>query len=99
VARLLRCRLQGLHRADYWRKQGFPNLVVARAAMAKIRKQRKLEEAARRFSPYADFRNLAQYEALLPPPKPPPRRRRQVYKSRVLGRFVAVKRPRPRYSR
>jgi hypothetical protein len=45
-------RLCGLHRAAFWRKQGFPNLVRARAAMAKIRAERRRQEATRQFSPH-----------------------------------------------
>lgn len=37
-----RWRKGGLHRAAFWRKQGFPNLALARAAYAKMRQERKL---------------------------------------------------------
>jgi hypothetical protein len=60
-------RLCGLHRAAFWRKQGFPNLVRARAAMAKIRAERRRQEAARQFSQFAI--KSEHYEDLLPPPK------------------------------
>lgn len=46
-------RLCGLHRAAYWRELGFPNLVRARTAWARIGEQRRKQEAARLFSPYA----------------------------------------------
>jgi hypothetical protein len=36
--------LGGLHRAAFWRQLGFPNLVLARAALANKVRQRKLEE-------------------------------------------------------
>jgi len=83
IGYLFRCRGAGLKRAAYWREQGFPNLVLARAAMAKIRAERRQQEAGRRFSPFAIPGEP--YEDLLPP-KPRRRRRKQVYKSRVLGR-------------
>ena len=76
-------RMCGLHRAAYWRELGFPNLVRARAAMAKIRAERRREEAARQFSQFAI--KGEHYEDLLPPPKPSRPRRKQVYKSRVLS--------------
>jgi hypothetical protein len=37
-------RMCGLHRAAFWATQDFPNLVRTRAAMARKREQRKLEE-------------------------------------------------------
>jgi len=39
-----RDRLGGLHRAAFWRKLGFPNLVRARAALANKVRLRRLEE-------------------------------------------------------
>jgi hypothetical protein len=85
VARQLRCRLQGLHRAAYWRAQGFPNLARARAVQAKLRAQRRREEAARQFSPHALGLSKfgERYEDLLPPPKRSRPRDKQVYKSRL----------------
>jgi hypothetical protein len=43
--RQLRARLQGLHRAAFWRAQGFANLVRARAARAANRARRREEQA------------------------------------------------------
>ena len=37
-------RNAGLHRARFWRSQGFPNLVLARAALANKVRLRRLEE-------------------------------------------------------
>jgi hypothetical protein len=48
-----RWRKGGLHRAQFWRALGFPNLVKAREISARNRKARKLLEEARRFSPFA----------------------------------------------
>jgi len=31
TARRMRCKLNGRHRAAFWRRQGFPNLVIGRA--------------------------------------------------------------------
>ena len=56
IALAARNRLGGLHRAAFWRALGFPNLVLARAAKTKKRRQRKLEEWKReelRRTPYA----------------------------------------------
>jgi hypothetical protein len=78
-------RWKGRRRAAFWRSLGFPNLVRARAAMAKIRAERRRQEAARLFSPFAI--KGERYEDLLSPPKPPQRRRRQHYKSRVVGKY------------
>ena len=39
-----RNRLGGLHRAAFWRKLGFPNLMRARAALANKVRLRRLEE-------------------------------------------------------
>src|SRR5215831_20012724 len=91
VARQLFDRMCGLHRAAFWREQGFPNLVRARAAMAKIREQRRREEAARQFSQFAI--KGERYEDLLPPAKPSRPRRKQVYKSRLKFRAHAMSRP------
>ena len=44
----------GLHRAAYWRALGFPNLVKARAAKARYRRERLQLEEARQRSPYAE---------------------------------------------
>jgi len=77
-----RNRLGGLHRAAFWRKLGFPNLVRARAAKARIRAERRRQKAAKLFSPFAIAGE--HYEDLLPPAKPARPRRRQFYKSRVL---------------
>jgi len=68
-----------------WRELGFPNLVRARAAYAKIRAERRRQEAAKRFSPFAVASE--RYEDLAPPPKPSRPRRKQVYKSRVVGKY------------
>jgi len=76
-----RNRLGGLHRAAFWRKLGFPNLVRARAAYAKIRAERHRQEAVRQFSQFAIAGE--RYEDLLPPAKPSRPRRKQVYKSRL----------------
>src|SRR5215469_15212539 len=85
VARQLRCRLQGLHHAAFWRAQGFPNLARARAVQAKLGEERRRQEAARRFSPFALklAGKLAQYEMPTVPRKPAPPRKKQVYKSRL----------------
>ena len=85
VARQLRCRLQGLHRAAFWRAQGFPNLARARAVQAKLRAQRRREEAARQFSPHAlELSKFGErYEDLLPLLKRSLPRGKQVYKSRL----------------
>jgi hypothetical protein len=37
-------RNAGLHRAAFWRTQGFPNLVLARAALANKVRLRRVEE-------------------------------------------------------
>jgi hypothetical protein len=60
--------------------------------MAKTRAERRREEAATQFSPFAIAGE--RYEDLLPAPKPPQRRRKQVYKSRMLSRVVCGERPR-----
>jgi hypothetical protein len=78
---LFRCRGAGLKRAEFWRELGFPNLVRARAAYAKIRAERRRQEAAKQFSPFALANE--RYEDLAPPPKPSRLRRKQVYKSRL----------------
>jgi hypothetical protein len=49
-------RNAGLHRAAFWRTQGFPNLVRARAALANKVRLRRLEEWKReelRRTPFA----------------------------------------------
>jgi hypothetical protein len=46
TGRSARARLQGLHRAAFWRVQGFPNLALARAARA-AKRQQALAQAAR----------------------------------------------------
>ena len=53
--------------------------------MAKIRAERRRQEAAKRFSPFAIPNE--RYEELAPPPKPSRPRRKQVYKSRVVGKY------------
>jgi hypothetical protein len=54
-------RLCGLHRAAFWRELGFPNLVLARAALArKVAKSKALEQA-RLFSPFAILDEAEQY--------------------------------------
>ena len=44
-AKAMRARSHGLRRAAFWRAQGFPNLVLARARRAEIRAEQKLEKA------------------------------------------------------
>jgi hypothetical protein len=41
----MRARLQGLHRAAFWRSLGFPNLVLARAARQRNLARRREQEA------------------------------------------------------
>jgi hypothetical protein len=48
LARHMFNRLCGLHRAAFWREQGFPNLVRARAALANKVRMRRLEEWKRK---------------------------------------------------
>jgi hypothetical protein len=91
LARQMYHRLAGLHRAAFWREQGFPNLVRARAAWARICAERRRQKAAKQFSQFAI--SGEHYEDMLPPPKPPQRRRKQVYKSRVLGRTGNIVEP------
>jgi hypothetical protein len=57
--------------------------------MAKIREQRRREEAARQFSPHAlELSKFGErYEDLLPPRKPSKPRKPQHYKSRVVGKY------------
>jgi len=52
-----RCRQGGLARARFWRRLGFPNLVLARAARWKGHVTRA-ERAAKAFSPFADSKDL-----------------------------------------
>jgi hypothetical protein len=59
--------------------------VRARAAWAKIRAERRRQEAAAQFSQFAI--KGEPYEDLLPPAKLPRLRRKQVYKSRVVGKY------------
>jgi len=59
--------------------------VRARAAYAKIRAERRRQEAAKQFSPFAVANE--RYEDLASPPKPSRPRRKQVYKSRVVGKY------------
>jgi len=82
---LFRCRGAGLKRAAFWRELGFPNLVRARAAYAKIRAERRRQQVAKQFGPFAIANE--RYEDLAPPPKPSRPRRKQVYKSRVVGKY------------
>jgi hypothetical protein len=41
TGRKARARLQGLHRAAYWKKLGYINCTLARAAQARYREERK----------------------------------------------------------
>ena len=66
-ARQLRCRLQGLHRAAFWRRQGFPNCARARAAWKRERHQLLIEQWKReelQRTRYAMFEDPPSYEEL-----------------------------------
>ena len=56
--------------------------------MVKIRADRRRQEAAKQFSPFAVANE--RYEDLAPPPKPSRPRRKQVYKSRVVGKCRGI---------
>ena len=60
-------RLKGQHRAAFWRKLGFPNLVRARTALANKVRLRRLEEWKREELRRAPFAILAEPPAELRP--------------------------------
>ena len=67
IARQLRCRLGGLHRAAFWRRQGFPNCARARAAWKRERHQLLIEQWKReelQRTRYAMFEDPPSYEEL-----------------------------------
>ena len=78
-AYLARCRLGGLKggpkRAAFWRALGFSNLVLARAAKAEKRRQRKLEEWRREELKRTPFALLDEPPAELAMSKKRPRKR------------------------
>jgi hypothetical protein len=60
-------RMCGLHRAAFWRTQGFPNLVLARAAKAEKRRLRLIEEWKQKERKRTPFGNLDDIPAELRP--------------------------------
>ena len=54
TGRSARARLQGLHRAAFWRVQGFPNLALARAARAAKRQQALAQAEQKEYRRYAE---------------------------------------------
>jgi hypothetical protein len=72
AAYIARCKLGGYkggpQRAAFWRAQGFPNLVRARAAKARKREARlrkEILEKARRITPFAMPEDLQQWAEIL----------------------------------